>query len=113
MRMIKTYEKYTMKNKKNYWLIPMDYRLHVGLLKVGASDSFMKEMLSFREMNKKLNNEPFVYVGCDFSNEKHIWKWSPYDNKLGKDVFEKDNYIFKGEVEVTDDDIIALKHITG
>ena len=114
MKNLKTYEKYTMKNKRFFWLVPMDYRLHVALLKIGTPELFIKEMLSFREMNKRLLNEPFAYVGCDdIHDDDNTWKWTSYDNGKGHEIFEKSNHIFKGEVQVSEDEMTALKHITG
>lgn len=113
MKNLKTYEKYTMKNKKFFWMIPTDNKIHVALLKIGAPEAFIKEMLSFREMNKKLLNEPFVYVGCDDIYDDHTWRWTSYDNGGGQKEFEEDNHIFKGEVQVEDYEIDAFKHITG
>ena len=111
MKIIKTYEKYSMRNKKNYWLIPTDHRLHVALLKIGAPETIIKEILHFKEM--KLNTEPFVYIGCNDLYNNDTWKWSSYDNGKGKNDFEKYDFIFKGEVNVEDYEIAALKHITG
>jgi hypothetical protein len=102
-----------MKNKKFFWLVQMDHRLHVALLKIGAPELFIKEMLGFREMNKKLLNESFVYVGYDDIYVDTTWRWNSYDNGKGKDVFEKNNSIFKGEVNVEEYEIEAFKHITG
>ena len=113
MRKLKTFERYTMRNKKFFWKIPTDNKLHVALLKIGAPNSFIQLMLYFKEINKSLLNEPFVYVGCKDIYDDDTWKWSSYNNEEGKNEFEKDNYIFKGEIEVEDYEIEAFKFITG
>ena len=98
---------------KYYYKLFTKEGLEESLKSIKAPESFIKEMLNIQKINKTLKNEPFVYIGCDYSNEDEKWKWSSYDNELGKDIFEKDNYIFKGEVKVEDYEIEAFKHITG
>ena len=106
MKYLKTYE--SLDEPIYFWKLKVaNPYLEYGLIKLGASKTQIRNMLN----NINFYKDEYIYVAPTANNGKdeNFLSWN-YCTISGYNDYINRNYIFKGELEVSLDDIDAYKN---
>ena len=106
--MITEFKIFESNNGKKFWTVKIDRFFSVRLYKIGMTFNRMKTYLYIKDGGSK-----YIYVGYD----GELWTWIKYEYTRGNCLYEKNEYEYMGDVDVSEDDInkynedIELYHI--
>jgi len=94
--MITDFKIFESNNDKKFWTVKTDRFFPVRLYKIGMTFTRMSTYLYIMDSGAK-----DIYVGFD----GELYTWIKYDYSRGNSLYEKNEYEYMGEVDVSDKDV--------